>query len=183
MDVSKIIHDFRPRLLTFVRQRVSSNAESEDIVQDVFFQLIKTADSAANPIQQVSGWLYKVARNTIINQKKKKREQEYPVYKNHKADDGSLKELADFLFNNSSSPSPDDENLRALVWTELEAALAELPYEQREIFELSEMNGIPVKDIAELVGIPVNTVLSRKHYAIKHLRNRLSDIYNELLYS
>jgi len=86
------------------------------------------------------------------------------------------------LFNNETSPSPEMEYLRSLVWIELENALSELPVEQREVFELTELDGIPVKEIALATGISVNTLLSRKHYAVLHLRKRLSDLRDEIIY-
>jgi len=135
-----------------------------------------------NPIEQVSAWLYRVARNLIINRGVKKREEEMPVYRSNDAGDEVLSEFSEILFNNEASSSPETEYLHSLVWIELEDALAKLPPEQREIFELTELDGIPVKEISETTGVAVNTLLSRKHYAVKHLRKRLSGLYNDLVY-
>ena len=84
------------------------------------------------------------------------------------------------MFNNDNS-TPETEYLRSLVWLELEAALSELPSEQREVFELTEMEGLSTKEVSEATGVPVNTLLSRKHYAIKHLRNRLEGLYRDII--
>lgn len=183
-DVGKLIEEYQPRLKSFIRNRVANRDDADDILQDVFYQFVKTIDEAISPIQHISAWLYKVARNTIINKGKKKKEQELPVYQNSETDDNFIYGLSDFLLSNDeSSPSPEMEYLRSLVWTELENTLSELPLEQREIFELTELDGIPVKEISATTGIPVNTLLSRKHYAILHLRKRMSDLYDEIIYS
>ena len=87
------------------------------------------------------------------------------------------------LFNNDTSPSPEMEYLRSLVWTELENALSELPVEQQEVFRKTELDGISIKDISQKTRVPVNTLLSRKHYAVLHLRKKLSDLYEAIIHS
>lgn len=182
-NVEQVFTEYRPKLKAFIRKRVSNNEDADDILQDVFYQLAKTVENtAANPIEQVSAWLYRVARNLIINKGVKKREEELPVYRNDD-DDDVLKDFSEILFDKNTSPSPETEYLRSLVWTELENALAELPPEQREIFELTELDGIPVKDISETTGVAVYTLLSRKHYAVLHLRKRLAGLYQEIIYA
>jgi RNA polymerase sigma factor (sigma-70 family) len=152
----------------------------EDILQDVFYKFIKTVQVALSPIEHSSAWLYRVTRNTIINHGTKKREVEMPVYQNNDNDEDMLRSFSEILFNKEMSPSPETEYLRSLVWEELESALAELPSEQREIFELTELNGIPVKEIAKTTGVPVATLLSRKHYAVLRLRKRLRLLYEDI---
>lgn len=178
-NVEELIKTHQPRLKSFIRKRVSGREDAEDILQDVFYQLLKTVDNTANPIEQVTAWLYRVARNTIINKQKKKQEDELPSYP-YDEDEGLLTEFSEVLFNENHS-TPETEYLRSLVWQELETALSELPSEQREIFELTELDGLPVKEIAQSLNIPVNTLLSRKHYAVKHLRKRLSSLYVDIL--
>jgi RNA polymerase sigma factor (sigma-70 family) len=181
-NIAKLIVEYQPRLKAFIRQRVSNKEDAEDILQDVFYQLIKTTENTLNPIEQVTAWLYKVARNTIINHGIKKHESAMPVFQNEENDDNVFKDFSDILFGNEeTTPSPETEYLRSLVWTELESALSELPPEQREIFELTELGDIPVKDISQTTGIPVNTLLSRKHYAVLHLRKRLKELYADIL--
>jgi RNA polymerase sigma factor (sigma-70 family) len=183
-NLNELIVEYLPQLKSFIRKRVTSKEEAEEILQDVFYQLVKTVNSAMNPIEHVSAWLYRVARNTIINKGIKKHEEEMPVYRDEDSDNEILKELSDILFSDeSTSSSPEAEYLRSLVWTELENSLAELPPEQREIFELTELDGIPVKEIAQTTGVAVNTLLSRKHYAVIHLRKRLAGLYQDILYS
>ena len=152
-------------------------------MQDVFYQLTKTLNSASDPIENVSAWLYRVAQNTIINKGKKMTESERPYYQDDEIDDYITQDFSEILFNNNDDNSPESEYLRSLVWVELEKALAELPAEQREVFELTELDGIPLKEISETTGVSVNTLLSRKHYAVKFLRERLAGLYEELIYS
>ena len=134
-----------------------------------------------NPIEQVTSWLYRVTRNTIINKGKKKSEEEWPVSA-YEEEESVLSEFSEVLFaNDDMAPSPETEYMRSLVWQELEAALSELPAEQRTVFELMELEGLSVKEVAEATGASANTVLSRKHYAVKHLRKRLEGLYNDIL--
>lgn len=110
----------------------------------------------------------------------KKREDELPYYQD---DEGEIfNDLTEILFDaDASAPSPETEYLRSLVWIELEKSLSELPPEQREVFEKTELEGLSVKEISEETGIPVNTLLSRKHYAILHLRRNLKDLYFDII--
>jgi RNA polymerase sigma factor (sigma-70 family) len=182
-DVGQLIAEYQPQLKSFIRKRVSNKEDAEDILQEVFYQLVKTVNIALNPIENVSAWLYRVARNTIINYGTKKREEKLPVYQSDDTDDEILKDFSEVLFSNETSPSPETEYLRSLVWAELENALAELPIEQREIYELTEFDSIPVKEIAQTTGIAVNTLLSRKHYAVLHLRKRMKQLYEDIIFA
>ena len=178
--IESLVKEYQPRLKSFIRKKVPNKEDAEDILQDVFYQLIKAIEDTVNPIEQVTAWLYRVTRNIIINKSKEKQEEELPVYQSDE-DGDILIEFSEVLFNNDN-PTPETEYLRSLTWQELEAALSELPAEQREIFELTELEGLPVKEISKTTGVPVNTLLSRKHYAIKHLRKRLEVLYREMLY-
>ena len=180
-NVEKIITDHQNQLKSFIRKRVPNKEDAEDILQDVFFQLIKTVENTFSPIEQITAWLYRVTRNTIINKGRKKHEEELPISKFEK-DKGMLSDFSELLFNDNLGSTPETEYLRSLVWTELETALSELPPEQREAFELMELEGLPAKEIAESTGVSVNTLLSRKHYAVKHLRKRLERLYKDIIY-
>lgn len=180
-NLKEWIAKYTPRLKSFIRGQVSSRDDADDILQDVFYQLAKTVDNAMNPIENISAWLYRVTQNMIINAETKKKEVRMPAYQ-EEDDENMLEEISGLLFHeDENEDSPETEYLRSLVWTELENALAELPAEQREIFELTELDGILVKEISKTTGVPVNTLLSRKHYAIVYLRKRLQTIYNDLI--
>jgi RNA polymerase sigma factor (sigma-70 family) len=182
-NVEKLIAEHQPRLKSFIRKRVKNREDAEDILQDVFYQFVKTLGNAMNPIEHVAAWLFRVARNRIINHRSKKHEEPLPVYQYENDYNEILEDFSDTLFENgTTNATPETEYLRSFIWTELENALAELPPEQRKIYELTEFDGIPVKDISKTTGVPVNTLLSRKHYAILHLRKRLTELYEEILY-
>jgi RNA polymerase sigma factor (sigma-70 family) len=181
-SLDRLIAEYQPRLKSFIRKRVAGREDAEDILQDVFYQLVKTVNTALNPIEQVSAWLYRVTRNTIINKGIKRKEEELQAYRDVETDGEIFRDFSEILFDDAkTSPSPDTEYLRSMVWTELEKALAELPPEQREIFELTELDGIPVKEISRTAGVHVNTLLSRKHYAVLHLRKRMAELYEDIL--
>jgi RNA polymerase sigma factor (sigma-70 family) len=170
------------RLRNFIRKRVSSAEDAEDILSEVFYQLSRMDSglvSLAKPVEQVSAWLYRVARNHIINWYAKKKNEPLPISADDNEDDDILADISDVLF--SDDATPETEYLRSLVLAEIETALAELPPEQREIFEQTEFLGLPVKEISRITGTPVNTLLSRKHYAVLHLRKQLKHLYGEIV--
>lgn len=177
-DLDDIIRQHAPRLRAFVRGRVSNREDADDIVQDTFYQLVRTIRLLDNPIGQVTSWLYTVAHNLIVNHDKKQREESWP--ETHGQDDDLfLSDLSDIMIADDSD-NPDIRLLRKMVWQELEKALAELPDEQRQAVELTEVEGLAVKEAAERMGVPIGTFLSRKHYAIVFIRKRLRALYEEL---
>lgn len=180
LNISQIVKEYGSRLKAFIRNRVNSAEESEDILQEVYYQLTE-ADSMMKPIDQISGWLFTVARNRITDSYRKKKSRNFSEFLAEEDDDSSLEEIAGVLFDLENTP--EDEYLHALIREELETALAELPPEQREVFELNELWGISFKEISQQTGETINTLLSRKHYAVLHLRKRLQHLYNELLKS
>ncbi|MDR1357032.1 MAG: RNA polymerase sigma factor [Tannerellaceae bacterium] len=175
-DVTEVVKTYRLQLRNFIRRRVSSVEDAEDILQEVFYRLAKM-DSLSRPVENIAAWLYCVARNQIINSGVKKREEAYPVWQGD--DDAMLEDLAEIMFD--SDASPEVEYLHSLVWSELDAALAELPAAQRDVFEKTELRGLSVKETAEATGVAVNTVLSRKRYAVLYLRERLRGLYMEVI--
>lgn len=174
-NITKVITDYSKRLMGFIRKRVNNEADAEDILQDVFYQFIGNTQ----PIEQMTAWLFTVARNKIIDRQRKKRPEALEdVFGEEEGEDGGLN-WADLLLD--IDENPEKEYLRTLFWEELNNALNELPQEQRQVFILNELEGVPFKDIAEQTGESVNTLLSRKRYAVLHLRNRLSALKDDLL--
>ena len=174
-NISNTIKAMSKRLFGFIKQRVANNEDAEDILQDVFYQFAGNTQ----PIEQVTAWLYKVARNKITDSYRK---QKLPLADDilQTAETGednfNWKEV---LFINDSTP--ETQYLRNIFWEELKAALDELPAEQRDVFIQNEIDGIAFKDIAAATGESVATLISRKRYAVLHLRNRLSVLKDELL--
>lgn len=176
--VADIFRKYQAQLKGFINKRVSSREDSEDILQNVFYQFMKS-DQEENPIEQIAAWLYSVARNQIIDRSRKRREEEMPYLSTNENDGTFLKELSELMPDEDQSPEMDF--IRSTVWKELEYALLELPDEQRTVFELTELEGIPFKEIAESTGIAVNTLISRKRYAVLFLRKRLYNLYEDIL--
>jgi len=162
----------------FIRKRVNNSEDADDILQEVYYQLAD-ADRLLKPIDQMAAWLFTVARNRITDLYRKKKTVSMPEIFTETDDSGIFSELRNLLFDDGSSP--ETEYLRSLVWTELEKALDELPEEQRLVFELTELKGLSFKEISEQTGVTVNTLISRKRYAILVLRERLQLIYEELI--
>lgn len=177
-NIATIFKEYKARLTNFIAKRVGPKEDVEDILQDVFYSLSKV-DLIEKPIEQMSSWLYSVANNRIIDKSRKHKEVEIPYITTQDNDELFLTEITDLLSDEYSSP--EIEYLRSLVWTELDTALSELPDEQRSVFELTELEGFSFKEISEATNIPVNTLLSRKRYAVLHLRERMRNLYEELL--
>lgn len=163
----------RKRLLDFIRRRVRTQEDAEDILQDVFYQLA-TSYSVTEPIEKITSWLFTVARNKIIDWYRKKRPESLHGGEGNRAVPLNLE---DILYD--PRQNPDRVYARSMVWTELADALEELPDEQREVFVLHELEGKSFRQIADLTGEPLNTLLSRKRYAVLHLRDRLQELYAE----
>ena len=176
--ISEVVKSYGSRLEGFIRKRVRTIEDADDILQDVYYQLAD-ADRLLKPIDQMAAWLFTVARNRITDLYRKKKTESMPEIFTETDDEGIFTELRNLMFDNGSTP--EDDYLRSLVWTELEKALAELPEEQRQVFELTELKGFSFKEISKQTGITVNTLISRKRYAVLVLRERLQLIYDELL--
>src|SRR5580704_7127256 len=168
--ISEVIQRQRRRLFHFIRQRVDDEGDAEDILQDVFYELTE-AYRLMKPIEQVGAWLYRVARNRIIDRFRKKKPGAEVL-----REEGAPR-LEDLL--PSPNAGPEAMYARGVLLEEFDAALEELPEEQRDVFVAHEMDGKSFKQLAEETGLSVNTLLSRKHYAILHLRRRLEAIYEE----
>jgi RNA polymerase sigma factor (sigma-70 family) len=172
--ISGVVEREASRLRRFIRRQVPDARDAEDILQDVFYELVE-ANRLLMPIDHVTGWLFRVARNRITDLFRRKRPE--PLKHVRAEEDDELLQLEDLL------PSPDagPEALyaRNVLLEELESAIDELPEEQREVFVAHELEGRSFKEMAAATGVSVNTLLSRKRYAVRHLRERLQSIYDE----
>lgn len=168
----------RGRLFGFIRRRVRIDEEAEDILQDVFYQLVAAYDTIGS-IDKITSWLFQVARNKIIDRNRKMKPENFSSLLARDSEDAGPLMLADILPD--LEQLPDRQLLRTAVWEVLEEALEELPEAQREVFILHEFEDKSFREIAELTGVAVNTLLSRKRYAVLYLRERLEGLYRELL--
>lgn len=173
--ISEAVTREQPRLRNFIRSRVPDPRDAEDILQDVFFELVE-ANRLLMPIDHVTGWLFRVARNRITDLFRKKQPQSF-------SDSGILDEDSEIMHFEDLLPSPDDGPdalyARAVLLDKLQAAVDELPAEQRAVFVAHEIEGRSFKEISAATGVGINTLLSRKRYAILHLRERLQTIYSD----
>jgi len=173
--ISEVVQRERSRLQNFIRRRVPDPRDAEDILQDVFHALVE-ANRLLMPIEHVTGWLFRVARNRITDLFRKKGKESFSnsVTAN---EDGELPRFEDLL--PSPDAGPEELYARNVLLDELELAMDELPEEQREVFIGHEIQGRSFKDMAAETGVSVNTLLSRKRYAVMHLRERLQSIYDD----
>lgn len=172
--IIQTIKAYGKNLLGFIRKRVKSDADAEDILQDVWYQLSAVVNT--EPIEQTSAWLYKVARNKIIDKHKKHSENLLDDMVTDDEDD--MPDFRDILL--TETDTPETEYLRTLFWEQLFIALDELPEEQKEVFVWHELDNIPFSEIAATTGQNVQTLTSRKYYAVMHLRRRLKQLYKEI---
>lgn len=177
-SIRQIIVKERKRLLDFIRKRVPTQEDAEDVLQDVFYELVNTY-RLMKPVEQMASWLFTVARNKITDRYRKKKpdslEEHFAI---RAGDDGDRMDISDFL--PSGTNSPETEMMREAIMQGLVQALDELPKEQREVFIMHELEDKSYQEIAELTGANVNTLLSRKRYAVLYLRERLQNLYADL---
>lgn len=175
--ISEIVEGKQSRLFNFIRRRVPDLAEAEDILQEVFYELVE-ANRLLMPIEHVTAWLFRVARNRITDLMRK-RKTESLSDKAFQGEDGELLQIEDLL--PSPDAGPEALYLRGVLLKELEHALSELPAEQREVFVAHELDGRSFNELSAESGVSVNTLLSRKRYAVLHLRERLQSIHDDLM--
>jgi RNA polymerase sigma factor (sigma-70 family) len=173
--ISETIDREKTRLRNFIRSRVPDPSDAEDILQEVFYELIE-ASRLINPIEQAGAWLFRVARNRITDLFRKKKP-DASINAPALGEDGESLALEDLL--PSPAAGPEALYARTLLLEELDDALDELPEEQREVFVAHEIEGRSFKQIAAETGLSMNTLLSRKHYAVIHLRERLQEVYEQ----
>jgi RNA polymerase sigma factor (sigma-70 family) len=173
--ISETVEREQARLRNFIRRRVADESDAEDILQEVFYELVE-AYRLLKPVEQVSAWLFQVARNRITDLFRKRK----PVTRGAESTSAGDEEgprWEDLL--PSPDAGPEAAYARDILLEELDAALAELPEDQREVFVAHEFEGRSFKELAAATGLSVNTLLSRKHYAVEYLRRRLQAIFDE----
>jgi RNA polymerase sigma factor (sigma-70 family) len=174
--IAQVISSEQNKLKNFIRKRVSDEADVEDVLQDVFYELVKAYD-AFTPLRQTTAWLYRVARNRIIDLFRRRSTDRSRLEWPSRDEDGGFLAIEAWL--PSPEAGPEAEYARRILLEELDVALDELPSEQRAVFIAHELEGRSFKELADASGLSVNTLLSRKHYAVLHLRKRLQSIYKE----
>jgi RNA polymerase sigma factor (sigma-70 family) len=176
-NIIQTIKDYGARLFGFIRSRVGTDEDAEDILQDVWFQL--SSQTEVQAIESISGWLYRVAKNKIIDRSRKKKSTPLEDF-SLENEDGELF-LPGFFTNNDSDPST--EEFKKIFWEELFTALDELPLKQRNVFIWNELEELTLQQIADNEHENIKTIISRKRYAVQHLRSRLENLYNEFVNS
>lgn len=167
----------RNKLFNFIKKRVSDPGDAEDILQDVFYQLWQGYDTIEN-VERITSWMFRVARNKIIDRYRKLKPVSFSEIESIRADDDAPLLLADIIGDTSSSP--DDVYNRELIWESIEEVLAEMPKNQRQVFVWHELEDLSFREMSEQTGESINTLLSRKRYAVNYLRKRLQNLYNEI---
>jgi RNA polymerase sigma factor (sigma-70 family) len=174
-QIAEVVAQQQPRLRNFIRKRVPNNADVEELLQDVFYELVK-ANRLLMPIEYVTGWLFSVARNRITDLFRKKKPENFTDAAAWD-EDGELFRFEDLLL--SPDDGPEAIYLHKLLLDELQSAIGELPAEQREVFVAHELEGRSFKEMSEESGVNINTLLSRKRYAVLQLRQRLQGIFDK----
>lgn len=172
--ISNAVGKYGQRLLGFIRNRVPSNADAEDIAQEVWYQFSRVVD--LDSIEQVSGWLFRVARNQVTDNYRRKKNTNY-----EDIDDLAQEIEGPFDEHLSDILQSEDEALKELFWKELFAALEELPEKQRQVFVWNELENETFQEIADRTGENIKTLISRKRYAVQFLRTRLEILYQEII--
>ena len=175
-NIMKAVRDYGRRLFYFIRGRVNTQEDAEDILQDVWYQFSNVMNS--EPIEQTSAWLFRVARNRIIDQYRRRHPDSLEDEIDSDPEEGGF-QFREILL--AEDATPESEHLKNLFWEKLFSALNELPEEQRQVFILNELEDIPFSEISERSGEKINTLISRKRYAVLHLRKRLDQLYKEIM--
>jgi RNA polymerase sigma factor (sigma-70 family) len=174
-NIIEAVKNYGKRLFYFIRGKVGTDEDAEDILQDVWYQFSNVINS--QPVEQTGAWLFRVARNRIID--KYRRQQPASLENEMMGDEENEFHLKEFLL--PVDPGPETDLLRDLFWEELFSALKELPEEQRQVFIWNELEDISFNEIAERTNENINTLISRKRYAVLHLRKRLEQLYKEII--
>jgi len=173
--ILQTVNDYGKQLLGFIRGKVSTDEDAEDVIQDVWYQFSNLDEIEA--IESVSGWLYRVARNKITDRFRKKKTESLEDF-SFESEDGEVN-FKEILLTDARTP--EDEYFKKIFWDELMQALDELPEKQRNVFIQNELEDISLQQIADQSNESIKTIISRKGYAVKHLRDRLNNLYQDFL--
>jgi RNA polymerase sigma factor (sigma-70 family) len=174
-QIENLFKTDRKKFLGFIRQRVRSQEEAEDILQDVFTNVLAASANVQKPIENIASWVFTAVRNRIIDSYRKKRAETFSDMQTPSQSDDGVDTFENFLGDTSTSPESD--LIRKTIWESVQDGLQELPAEQREVFVRNEFEGISFREMSEETGVNINTLLARKRYAVLHLRKRLKDLY------
>jgi RNA polymerase sigma factor (sigma-70 family) len=178
LQIENLFRTDRKKFLGFIRQRVRSQEEAEDILQDVFTNVLAASANVQKPIENIASWVFTAVRNRIIDSYRKKRAETFSDMQTPGQAEDGVDTFENFLGDYSNSPETD--LIRKTIWESVQEGLAELPPEQREVFVKNEFEGISFREMSEDTGVNINTLLARKRYAVLHLRKKLKDLYRSI---
>lgn len=178
LQIENLFKTDRKKFLGFIRQRVRSQEEAEDILQDVFTNVLAASRNVQKPIENIASWVFTAVRNRIIDSYRKKRAETFSDMQTPGQAEEGVDTFENFLGDYNSTP--ENDLVRKTIWESVQDGLAELPDEQREVFVKNEFEGVSFREMSEDTGVNINTLLARKRYAVLHLRRRLKDLYQSL---
>jgi len=178
LQIEQLFKNDRKKFLGFIRQRVRSQEEAEDILQDVFTNVLAASANVQKPIENIASWVFTAVRNRIIDSYRKKRAETFTDMQTAGQIDDGVDSFENFLGDLTTSPETD--LIRQTIWDAVLEGLAELPDEQKDVFVKNEFEGVSFREMSEETGVNINTLLARKRYAVLHLRRRLKDLYQSL---
>jgi len=177
-QIEELFRNDRKKFLGFIRQRVRSQEEAEDILQDVFTNVLAASRNVQRPIENIASWVFTAVRNRIIDSYRKKRAETFTELQTPGQIEDGMDSFENFL--GDLSTSPESNLIRKTIWEAVQTGLAELPDEQRDVFIKNEFEGISFREMSVMTGININTLLARKRYAVLHLRGHLKELYESL---
>jgi RNA polymerase sigma factor (sigma-70 family) len=177
-QIENLFKTDRKKFLGFIRQRVRSQEEAEDILQDVFTNVLAASAHVQKPIENIASWVFTAVRNRIIDSYRKKRAETFSDIQNPNQMEDGGEGFESFI--GDYSYSPDNDLMRKTIWESVQSGLGELPEEQRDVFIKNEFEGVSFREMSEETGVNINTLLARKRYAVLHLRKRLKDLYSSI---
>ncbi|CAN5387656.1 hypothetical protein BH10BAC6_BH10BAC6_03460 [soil metagenome] len=176
LQIEELFRNDRKKYLGFIRQRVRTQEEAEDILQDVFANVLAASQDVHKPIENIASWVFTSVRNRIIDSYRKKRTDSFSDIGSNNEKDEGLENVERFL--GDFSYNPESDLVRKTIWEAVLAGLEELPIEQKDVFIKNEFEGVSFREMSEESGVNINTLLARKRYAVLHLRKRLQDLYD-----